>query len=298
MKLPIVTFFLLFSFQYISAKKIVDFSKEESALISAYQKISRNNSEVENLQFTSDFITLFDSILTNPETFEYPFANLPFANVVAPDNSFRIYSWFLLHESGTYENFGFVQLNPEGKRKYSVFRLEDARENMRNPHAVVCSPNKWYGACYYAIIPVKKDGETLYTLLGWNPNTLLTQQKVIDVIRFKNNIPEFGFPILEMRGKGTQRRIIFEYSAKSTMMLKFEPKKRMIVFDHLAPSAPQYEDIYEYYGPDGSIDGYKYKKNRWRFQNVVDARNSRSSFKEYLPQFLQSLLFKERDISR
>lgn len=292
MRLSILTFFLLFSFQHLSAKKIVDFSKEESQLISAYQKISRNNSETENIKFTADFITLFDSILKNPETFFYSFANLPFANVIAPDNSFRIYSWFLLHDNGTYENFGFLQLNPESKHTYSVFQLQDSRETIRNPFTAMCSPNKWYGACYYTIIPVKKDGEMLYTLLGWNPNTLLTQQKIIDIIRFKNGIPEFGHPIFEMRGRGVQRRIIFEYSAKNSMVLKYESKKRMIVFDHLAPSAPQYEDIFEYYGADGSIDGYTYKKNRWRFQNIVDARNPRSGFKEHLPKFLQFLFYK------
>lgn len=283
------------------AKKppVVNYAKEEAAIILAHTKISRNASQEDNLRNNAALIALFDSLLSkHPDTFFYPFANLPFGNVIAPDNAFRIFSWFMLHENGEYENFAFLQTNPQSSMAYQVVQLLDMRGNIRTPGAAMCRPDFWYGACYYSIIGVKRDGETLYTLLGWNPNNMLTQQKVIEVIRFRRNAIEFGFPLIEVRGRGAQRRVIFEYSARNSMVLRFEPRMKMIVFDHLAPSNPHFEGLFEHYGPDGSYDGYKYRQGRWRFENDIDVRNPRSEFKHYLPGFIRNIFYPDRTIDR
>ena len=73
-------------------------------------------------------------------------------------------------------------------------------------------------------------------------------------------------------------------------MLRWEKKKKMIVFDHLSPAAIRYNGIYEFYGPDFSVDGYKFKKGKWRYFNDIDVRNPRTSFIQYLPfEYIKNL---------
>ena len=291
-----IIFIALFSLHSAFGQRgqIEQFPKEETAIIAAHAKISRNASQEDNMRNNAALLSLLDSILHIPETFFYPFSDLPFGNVIAPDNAFRIFSWNMLHDNGEYENFAFIQLNPRGEREFKVYRLHDKRSEIRNPGNAVGNPDKWFGAGYYSIIGVKRSNEVLYTLLGWNPNNLLTQQKVIEILRFRGNSIEFGAPLLEVRGRGLQRRVIFEYSARVSMLLRFETQKRMIVFEHLAPSSPHYEGLYEHYGPDGSYDAYGYGNNRWQFYSDIDVRNPRSGFKDYLPSFLRNIFYPDR----
>jgi len=281
MKKLLLLFITFSSLNAIFAQK-VDFSKEEQVLTNIFTKISRFETEENNIKNNEKFIALMDSILHIPASFNHNFPDSLFGDVKAPDESFRIITWNMLHVNGTYENFGFIQTNPESKEDFRVERLTDKRIGLKYPQQKVLRVDKWYGANYYQIVEVKKKGRTYYTLIGWNPNNLYTQEKVIDMLFFKKGNAIFGSPMLEVKGRGSQRRVIFEYSAKNSMMLRWEKKKDMIVFDHLAPSQPRYEGIYEFYGPDFSVDGYRYKKKKWRYQNDIDVRNPRTHWTQYL----------------
>ena len=47
----------------------------------------------------------------------------------------------------------------------------------------------------------------------------------------------------------------------------------MITYDHLEPLHPIYRNNFEFYGPDGSIDGLEFKEGTWVYQKDIDARN-------------------------
>ena len=61
----------------------------------------------------------------------------------------------------------------------------------------------------------------------------------------------------------------------------------MIVLDHIAASDPRYEGIYEFYGPDFSIDGYKFKQGKLRYSSDIDLHSPRQKFSEYVPEKLK-----------
>jgi len=97
---------------------------------------------------------------------------------------------------------------------------------------------------------------------------------VIDVLYFdEQGNPQFGAPIFD-NGKRKFSRIIFEYSAKVSMVMRYVPESDMIIFDHLSPSEPRYSNDYRFYGPDFSYDGFKFEKGRWALKSDLDMRNS------------------------
>lgn len=98
-------------------------------------------------------------------------------------------------------------------------------------------------------------------------------------------------------GKEKFKRIIFEYSAKAVMNLKYDNqeyqekvrykkpkngkrfemrnvKSPMIVFDRLVPLSPSLEGQKQFYVPETNIyDAFIYENGRWDFIEDVDARN-------------------------
>jgi hypothetical protein len=57
------------------------------------------------------------------------------------------------------------------------------------------------------------------------------------------------------------------------MTLVWDEKYRRIIFDHLSPAYPELEGQYQFYGPDFSYDGFRYKKGKWVFEEMLDPRN-------------------------
>ncbi len=264
------------------------FANIENRLIAIYSKISRFASEEENVKNNELFKNLLDSVLKLPESYHYEFNNLKIGKVTAPDQSFRIFTWFIVHTNGTYETQGFLQRQIKSTDKVEVYFLKDNAAKLKDPMMANCTPQSWYGATYYEIRQEKYDNVTTYILLGWRPNTIYTQIKVIETFRFdKKDKPAFGHQIIEFKGKGYKKRIIYEYSSKQTMMLRYEKKKKMIVLDHIAPSDDRYTGIYEFYGPDFSIDGYKFKQGKLRYFPDIDLHSPRQKFSDYIPEKLK-----------
>ncbi|MBQ3677422.1 MAG: hypothetical protein II926_08690 [Bacteroidales bacterium] len=271
-----------------------DFSIAEFNLVTIYSRISRFESEEDNIKNNKIFSEMLDSVLRIPETFNYPFNDLKIGKVTAPDQTFRIFTWFMVHTNGTYEVFGYFQRYFKATNTVEVYPLIDKSATMKDPLMANCTPQNWYGATYYDIRMDKYDGITTYYLLGWVPNTTYTQKKVIETFRFdKKDKPSFGYQTVELKGKGFKKRVIFEYSAKQTMMLRYEKRKKMYVLDHLAAAEPRYEGIYEYYGPDFSIDGYKFRQGKLRYVSDIDLHSPRQKASDYIPEKIKQRRKKE-----
>jgi hypothetical protein len=58
------------------------------------------------------------------------------------------------------------------------------------------------------------------------------------------------------------------------MSLKFEDKRKRIVFDHLSPESQSLAGIASYYVPDMSYDSYNYSDEMWILNEDVIALNS------------------------
>lgn len=187
----------------------------------------------------------------------------------APDNQFRIFTWNIMNEDGSYRYYGTIQLNSSSALK--MFPLTDYTPFIKNPEDSSFTTQKWLGAQYYKIIKEGKENP-YYVLLGWKGNTVKTTKKIIEVLSFKNDKPVFGLPIFEGNEK-TRKRIVFEYSRQASMLLRYVPEKQLIVFDHLAPRDPKLKADFSFYGPDLTYDGYQLKNGKWNFVQNLDMRN-------------------------
>ena len=74
------------------------------------------------LDALTDFIPIFKHALKFPGSYNYPFDSLSFMHkIVAPDNTFRIYSWVLKFDNRTFRYYGAIHFNDPEKLKLIPF---------------------------------------------------------------------------------------------------------------------------------------------------------------------------------
>jgi len=239
------------------------------------KKMFNEELDLERKNANYKFIKTLVSALKVNNSFYYKFDSVKTVSIInAPDNKFRIFSWFVQNDDGSYRFYGAMQMNTGGALQ--MFPFEDYSPFKKNPEDSVYTNREWFGAQYYHIVPVY-GAKKYYVLLGWKGYTAESTKKVIDVISFNNeNKPEFGMPVFDGNGK-TRKRVVFEYSRRASMMLKYIPSLNAIVFDHLAPPDKKFKDKHETYGPDLSYDGYQLRNGRWVFAENLDMKNMPSA---------------------
>ncbi|MEO5570042.1 MAG: hypothetical protein ABIT08_14085 [Bacteroidia bacterium] len=221
------------------------------------------------------FQSKFETFLNDSGSFNYPFDSLKNVSVLtSTDNKIRIYTWMLPAISrDKYSYFGFVQSYNLKLKKTSIFKLEEEKQPSEDAEKKSLSNKNWYGALYYKMLENKAAKGKIYTLLGWRGNNRQTTMKIIDVLMIDNKgVPKFGIPVFNT-DHGLKHRVIFEYTSQAVMSLRYNEKKKMIVFDHLSPSNPDLKGKYEYYGPDMSYDALKFKNGKWTFMKNIEIGN-------------------------
>ena len=247
----------------------------EQILIELFNDMSKYDNDTEGEKINNKITEKFEQLLGIEGSFSYPFDSLRhIGKIVSKDKKLRIYTWNLPYINGTHKYFGFIQYYPPKERNFLLYKLIDSSDDYKSPENLILTDTSWLGALYYEIIDKKYEGDTYYTLLGFDFNNLLTAKKIIEILYFKDNkIPVFGKPVFNYRNI-LCNRIIFEYSAKVSMSLKYKKDLNMIVFDHLSPSKPSYEGHFMYYGPDFSYDGLIFENGVWNEVKDIDVRNT------------------------
>ena len=227
-----------------------------------------NDNELERQNANTMFVKTLVTALKVPNSFLFPFDSVKTVSIQnSPDNRFRILSWHIMNDDGSYRFYGALQLNTGGPLK--LFPLVDYSPLLEHPEDSVTDNRKWYGAQYYKIIRVTGD-KSYYVLLGWKGYTVNSTKKVIEVLSFKNDKPVFG---MEVFGTTKHKRIIFQYTRQASMLLKYVPEQDLIVFDHLSAPDDKSKKNPETFGPDLSYDGYKLVNGRWKYEDNLDMRN-------------------------
>ncbi|MBO4381610.1 MAG: hypothetical protein J5799_01580 [Bacteroidales bacterium] len=269
----------------------------EDSLIALRDIVMNEPNETVRLEMNEEFMTLLETVLQKPHSFEYPWDSVRnFAVLASPDKVFKIFTWHVVKKDYTVENFGFVQVYNESRKKHVLFPLYDKRGTIDYPNTQVGNHNRWYGAVYYKMIPVKEKNITYYTLLGLNGNNLFTNQKIIEILHFnKEMVPVFGARIFK-NYPGKVSRVIFEYSKNASLHLNYEtqeylvstgkynPKTRqvdyrrvtspMIIFDQLIPLDENVPSIPAYMVPESSLSqGFIEEDGRWLFMKSVIGSN-------------------------
>jgi hypothetical protein len=247
----------------------------QDTLVDIGKHLINDGTEMERQNANAEFIRAFVKALKVPNSFNFKFDSLKVVHIInAPDNRFRIFTWYLQYDDGSYRYYGTVQMNTGDK--LVMFPLEDYSPFMKNPEDSVTSNTKWYGAVYYKIVPVYAEKNPYYVLLGWKGNTVKSTKKVIDVITFRNDRPVFGHSVFDGNGK-VRKRVVFEYTRQASMLLNYVPDEHLIVFDHLVPPDKKQKGQFDQYGPDLSYDGYRFKEGRWEYVENLDMRNKPDS---------------------
>lgn len=223
--------------------------------------------EVANNKFHS----LLRGVLAKADAFDYPFDSLKhIGRIKSDDKKVRIFTWNLPLTGGYQKYYGLIVLRNGNTQ---VFELVDNRKSIVNPIKDILSSQNWMGALYYSIIDESYKGQTYYILLGLDFNNLFSSKKIIDVLSFgKDSEPVFGFGIFKV-GDMVINRIVFEFSARASMSLRYIADSKTIVFDHLSPSRPDFSENYQFYGPDFTFDGFRFDDGYWIYVRNLDMKN-------------------------
>ena len=214
------------------------------------------------------------AVLSSDSATTAAFTGVPISHVDAPDGAFRLFTWNVRHGDGSFRYEGFL-LVPE-HRKQAVYELRDMTDHITTPSTAQLSPENWYGALYYAVVPVKRQGRTYYTLLGWKGFSAVETRKVIEVLSLGGPMPKFGAPIFKS-GRRWGQREVFAYTAQVSMQLQWMPERKAIVLDHLSPTRVEFANQPAFMAPDLTFDSYTWDKDHWRLDRDIDLRETGKS---------------------
>ena len=217
-----------------------------------------------------NFIKTLTTALKTPGSFNFKFDSVKTISIVnAPDARFRIFSWHVMNEDGSYRFYGAIQMN-NANGPLLLKPLVDYSPFIASPEDTITNNTHWYGAQYYNITIIN-GAKPYYVLLGWKGNTVKTTKKVIESLSVRDGEPVFGIPVFTGNGK-TRSRVVFEYSRQVSMLLKYLPEQQTIVFDNLVAPAKNMPSK-EFFGPDLTYNAYKLKNGLWQYQENIDMRN-------------------------
>ncbi len=240
------------------------------------EKMVRSFDEETRITSGKNFIMQFSRALRVEGSFYYPFDSLK--NVMklsSPDGLFRIFTWNVATNDEHFRYFGVIQMNPERLKKLnqvepiyeSFYPLIDRSDSIKSHLFVETGSNYWYGANYYKIVKTNFNKKDYYTLLGWDGADSLINKKIADVLHFKEGKPRFGAPIFDIKRKTIFYRMVFEFNNEATMALRYDEKRKYLIYENIVPDKPENAAFAERYFPDGSFDYMIWnKKGQWEKQ--------------------------------
>lgn len=239
----------------------------QDSLLNLATQIGGKVAEPERIESNFKFVKTLVSALKEPNSFYFGFEKLKMVSILnAPDNAFRIMTWNLPLQDGSYLYYGTIQYK-SGTIKLTP--LLDKTFQIANPDQDILSNKQWYGAQYYEIIPFAKNQ---YILLGWKGHHADYTKKVIEVLNFSPN-GEVTFGAAVFGGNASLSRKIFSYTKQASMYLTFAVPKQRIEFDHIVPADPSLKGNFKYYGPDLSYDAYVIATGKLVFKENIEVLN-------------------------
>ena len=247
--------------------------KEDSLKQYAQNIIQAINPE-NRFKADSLFTKMFVRALKTNNSFYFPFDSLQtISNLYPPDSSFRIFTWQMVINDNITRQHGAIQMKTsDGSLK--LFPLIDKSDITINIADTVSNNKGWIGAVYYRIIQTKNEGQNFYTLLGYDENNIKSNRKIIEVLHFENEEPQFGGPYFSFVNDSAKApkvsRYIMEYKKSSGARLTYDENLEMIVFEHLDSESDEPKKKYTLI-PDGDYEGFKWTKGQW--EHVVKVFN-------------------------
>lgn len=227
----------------------------------------------------SDVQPFLDSIqvemtkaLSMQGSMDFPWNRLDRIGVItSEDGRMRVFTWHVLDDFDHYRYFGFIQVGMK-KGRTKLYELKDNGKPQRGIMKLDQTTEDWYGKLYYQVLTNRHKRKTFYTLLGMDFNNSHSTIKSVEVMAIQRNDPHFVRSLF-FNGRDFVDRLVLEYANQVAISVRYDPGTGMITFDHLVPFHPIYKNNFEFYGPDGSIDGLEFSEGSWNYRDDIDARN-------------------------
>ena len=209
-----ILLFLLISSQNIAQDiSVVEAEKELFQLLTELRNAKNDQEKKEKNEI---FKTELEKVLQNKEALLYPFSKLTTVGFIdSPDKQMRIINWNVEQDDFSHKYNCYILHIDKRNKKYHVTELIDNSFGIPVQPSGILTSDEWYGALYYKIVPIKKGRKIIYTVLGWDYYSSLSQVKLIDVIYFTGKNVKLGNPIFKS-GKQSKNRIFFEHSKQTS----------------------------------------------------------------------------------
>ncbi|MEI9946590.1 MAG: hypothetical protein WDN26_20500 [Chitinophagaceae bacterium] len=200
-------------------------------------------------------------------SFYYPFDSLlGISKLYAPDSTFRIFTWNLQFDDYYSRQKGAIQLRTkDGSLK--LIPLRDFSEFTNGAMDSARNKTNWIGAIYYKIIKTKFNAKNYYTMIGFDPNSVMSSKKWIEVMYFnEKNEPVFGGQFFDYSKdsipQSTRYRFSMEYKKDARVLVNYIDDLGMILVDHLISETEEPDNKWTYV-PDGDNEGFKWENGKW-----------------------------------
>ncbi len=265
MKINLLILFIISIATGIFAQSDFQVIEKKMALYSDYLV---NADRYEHRKFANEkFTNLLEDALGKSQSFEYPFDSLLWiSKLVAPDSSFRVFSWQLTKSNAERDYYGYLQLK-SGK----IIKLIDNKEDVSDLEYSTFSDKDWYGQIYYNIVKYNKGDKTGYILFGYK--LIGDHEKLKVAMPFKSEKDKFHFgkEIFKDTISGFKTLIALRTASTAASSLNYDSDKDMIIYDHtISLMLPDMKGkLHLTDVPDGSYHGYKWNGEYWDFIDKV-----------------------------
>lgn len=271
------TITILFSVALLSGfgQKALSIADLENELERKFKQLRKEKVDREK-KYQSDQIAeyLRNNLEELPGIADYNFTKLQTVSTIkSPDGKFRLINWNIEMEDLSHQYYCFLIKKKSNGQDVDVIEFTDKSDQMFEPHPQkTLSNTNWFGCLYYKIIPVKKGAKTIYTMLAYDGNNDRSNIKFVEGMIFSGRRVKLGVPIIQTN-EGIVKRYFLEHSEKTIISLNHDPKRDMIVMDHLVPENEKLEGMYEFYVPCFSYDGLRFQGGKWVLEEDIVAVN-------------------------
>jgi hypothetical protein len=252
--------------QRISATDYKYLRKKEDSLKSIGLQIIQGRNTSDRFMADSGFTRIFVRALKTKNSFYYPFDSIiNVSKIYAPDSSFRIYTWQLMINENMIRQHGAIQMKTaDGSLK--TFVLIDKSDVTKTYNDTIGDNFGWMGAVYYKIIQKEHEGKKIYTLFGFDENSIKSDKKILDVLEFVDGKPIFGKQIFIMQKESSYpkmaARFVMEFKKEASPKLSYDPQNDIIIFDELVSETNQPKKKWTLIS-DGEQEGFKWRDGKW-----------------------------------
>ncbi len=269
----IILVFLLFTISNLQAQKI-----SPADLVELKSLESEMSPPAKNMVFAEEASTRFeaDSLFTRKfvqalkinNSFYFPFDSIiTVSQLMAPDSSFRIFTWELKRDESYFRQKGAIQMRTkDGSLK--LFPLLDMSDYAENPVDSVRTNLNWIGAIYYNLIMNEYKEKKYYTLFGFDDNDFMSTRKWLEVLTFDDaGKPVFGGRFFDYKNDSLKApqpvyRFLMEFKKDAGTRLNYDPETKLILFDHLVSETNESQKKFTLV-PDGDFEAFKWTDGRW-----------------------------------